>query len=636
MLQVNKCQRVHQRDGSRQRHTAAGITHCARSVSVIPPPPGTHASFLHPCVLHSGSRILPNAFGGGISGSSHPMSAEQLLPGATQAHVAAHTARQAPHTKSRDARIACMAADAGSNGAGGAADVAKYAPLGSVRQVDTVLQGDIVLLEVEPPDPSTLSSAVLPCCTLRHLLSARPSPLLAHNNWDGNFVMDDDRVAISALWTAPAGSEHAGEAARPSRLGDAGRLGQCTAAASPGPDGAPAAGRDGDGQVVRVRLPPFTVRAGARSEIWMNPLEVNVAVVTCGALCPGMNDVVQNIVRRTGDYGVPTGNVLGIRNGFRGFHDPLLKPMVLSRQGVDSIHLQGGTVLGASPPRSPDHPDHLEDIFHRIKLWELNMLFVVGGDGAGRCAHRLAQRCLEEKVACAVVCVPKSMDNELLLIDRSFGFDTAVEEAQRPLLAAKVEASSAYQGIGLVKLQGKHSGFLVMQASLASGVVDACLIPEVPFQLDGPNGVFSYLERVLREKGHAVMCVAEGAGDQMLRKQGEWEEDDMGQPVLPNFGPWLRRRLRRRFPSADVKYIDPTHMIRTIVCNAMDHIYCKVLAYHAVDAAMSGYTDITVGQVNSHFALFPTPVVLQASRRVDPNGKMWNRLRSSIGQPNFS
>ncbi|KXZ42579.1 hypothetical protein GPECTOR_132g591 [Gonium pectorale] len=247
---------------------------------------------------------------------------------------------------------------------------------------------------------------------------------------------------------------------------------------------------------VCVSLPSWCMRAGPRKQIFYDPTRVNAAIVTCGHICPGVNDVVQGIVHRLTDYGVPEGQVLGICDGFKGF-DPRhpAKPRPLTRAAMEGAHLRGGSLLGTS--KSWADIDH---VVHKIEMWEVNMLFVVGGDGGLRAAQLLSEQCRVCGLPCCVVGVPKSIENDILLVDRTFGFETAVQEVQRPLLAAKVEASSIRGGIGLVKVMGRHSGFLAMQASLASGVVDVCLIPEVSFTMDGPHGLLAYVGKVLERK----------------------------------------------------------------------------------------------------------------------------------------
>ncbi|KAF5839848.1 phosphofructokinase [Dunaliella salina] len=227
-------------------------------------------------------------------------------------------------------------------------------------------------------------------------------------------------------------------------------------------------------------------------------------------------------------------------------------------------------------------------------------------------------------------------------MDHTFGFQTAVEEAQRSLLAAKVEATSGLRGIGLVKLMGRQSGFIAMQASLASGLVDICLIPEEPFDLEGDHGLLAYIERVMAYKGHCVLCCAEGAGQNLLQPQdgSPRELDPSGNVKLKDIGIFLKHKIRQHFatsPTAggpvDLKLIDPTYMIRTIESGQQDSIYCKVLAHSAVDAAFAGYTGICVAQVNTHFAMLPIPVITKYPRRVDPLGKPWTRLKADVQQP---
>lgn len=352
------------------------------------------------------------------------------------------------------------------------------------------------------------------------------------------------------------------------------------------------AGRGHDVQTnldeVCVPLAPWALRAGARETIYFNPKDTNVAIVTCGGLCPGLNDVVQGLVRKLEDYGVPEGNILGIKWGYKGFYDRKNKPIVLNRKVVEDIQLQGGTMLGTSRGGAD-----IKEIVKRIDMWGIDMLFVVGGNGGNAGANAIHDMCVRDGVNCSVVGIPKSIDNDILLIDRCFGFESAVEEAQRALLAAKVEASSAFRGIGLVKLMGRQSGFIAMNASMASGLVDICLIPEVHFELHGDHGLIAYVQKVIESRGHCVICIAEGAGQDILG--ADQQVDKSGNPILKDAGIWLRNELKSAIPDTDMKYIDPSYLIRSIPTISGDRIYCKV----------------------------------------DPRGKTWNRLRAAIGQPNF-
>ena len=517
------------------------------------------------------------------------------------------------------------------------------------------LHATLTTFSVAPPGPGDSDDDVLDCPTLRSKLTPRPSPFCLHNNFGGGFVDDGDRVALSSLKFASS------ESAGASCLGAPGGL----------PDAETDlfnAGLD----VVCVPLAPWAYRAGARETIYHTPATATAAIVTCGGLCPGLNDVIAGLVSKLHDYGVSPDRILGIRNGLKGFYARDKKPITLSRDAVDGIQLQGGTILGTSRGGA-DVPK----IVSRISQLAIDMVFVVGGNGGNAAAAAIAAECDARGVVCSVVGVPKSIDNDILLIDRCFGFDTAVEESQRALLAAKVEASSAYRGIGIVRLMGRQSGFIALQvrlatngaavggllagwwpcrwcgewrgdhhggifssclsqptqASLASGVVDVCLIPEVPFALDGGRGLAAFLRKKLAERGHAVLCVAEGAGQDLLGTAGG--TDASGNPLLADSGAWLKNQLKSRIPDADIKYIDPSYMIRATPTIAADRVYCKILSHNAVHAAFAGYTGITVGMCSGHHCYLPIPVIIQAPRRVDPRGKQWNRLKAAIGQPSF-
>jgi len=466
----------------------------------------------------------------------------------------------------------------------------------------------------------TGDDSVLEVPDIRPRLVAQPSPFVAHNNFGGGFVSDLDCVALNSI-----------KFASPDSAGCSLATQDCVVASSALHGISPSTPNliEASMEQVGMSLPPWAVRAGARKQIYFDPQQVTAAIVTCGGLCPGLNDVVAGIVNKLTTYGVQEGNILGIRYGFRGFYDPNIKPIVLTAENVDGVQLEGGTILGTSRGGA-----NIKEIVKRIDMWGIDMLFVVGGNGGNAGANAINAMCQQHEVSCCVVGVPKSIDNDILLIDKCFGFDTAVEESQRALLAAKVEASSARRGIGLVKLMGRQSGFIAVQASMASGVVDAVLIPEVSFKLNGPTGLMAYLDEVMHKKGHCVVCVAEGAGQDVL-DDGSGGKDASGNPILKDIGMYLRSELKKSFPDADIKYIDPTYMIRAIPTTSGDRIYCKILAHNAVHAAFGGYTGLTVGLVNTHYCYLPIPVIIQAPRRVDPRGKAWNRLRATIGQPNF-
>lgn len=371
-------------------------------------------------------------------------------------------------------------------------------------------------------------------------------------------------------------------------------------------------------------------RAGPRRQIYFEPGEVKAGIVTCGGLCPGLNDVIRQIVFTLELYGV--NRIVGIQYGYRGFFDQDLPEIELSRQVVQNINLAGGSLLGVSRGGAS-----MDDIVDSIQAQGLDMIFVLGGNGTHAGANAIHNECHRRKLKVSVICVPKTIDNDILLMDKTFGFDTAVEEAQRAINSAYIEARSAYHGIGLVKLMGRSSGFIAMQASLSSGQIDICLIPEVPFKLGGPYGVLQHLEHLIKTKGSAVICVAEGAGQDLLEKLNS--TDASGNVMLGDIGVHIQQQIKRHFKErgvlADVKYIDPTYMIRACRANASDAILCTVLGQNAVHGAFAGYSGITVGICNSHYVYLPIPEVITSPRFVDPDSRMWHRCLTSTGQPNF-
>lgn len=370
-------------------------------------------------------------------------------------------------------------------------------------------------------------------------------------------------------------------------------------------------------------------RAGPREKIYFKPEDVKAAIITCGGLCPGLNDVIRQIVITLEIYGVK--KIVGIPFGYRGFGNELAE-IPLSRKVVQNVHLSGGSLLGVSRGGP-----NISQIVDSMQKRGINMLFVLGGNGTHAGADAIHNECRKRGLKVAVVGVPKTIDNDILLMDKTFGFDTAVEEAQRAINSAYIEAHSAYRGVGVVKLMGRSSGFIAMQAALASGQIDICLIPEVPFELHGPHGVLKHLKYLLETKGSAVICVAEGAGQNFLEKTNA--KDASGNTVLGDIGVHIQQEIKKYFKElgdpADVKYIDPTYMIRACRANASDGILCTVLGQNAVHGAFAGYSGITVGICNTHYVYLPIPEVISYPRTVDPNSRMWHRCLTATGQPDF-
>ncbi|KAH9300266.1 hypothetical protein KI387_011849, partial [Taxus chinensis] len=375
-------------------------------------------------------------------------------------------------------------------------------------------------------------------------------------------------------------------------------------------------------------------RAGPREKVYYKPDEVRACIVTCGGLCPGLNTVIREIVCGLWNmYGVQ--DVLGIIGGYKGFYCHNTIP--LNPKVVNDIHKRGGTVLGTS------RGGHVTSkIVDSIQDRGINQVYILGGDGSQRGATVIYEEIRRRGMKVAVAGIPKTVDNDIAIIDKSFGFDTAVEEAQRAINAAHVEAESAENGVGLVKLMGRYSGFIAMYATLANRDVDCCLIPESPFYLEGEGGLYQFVKNRINNNGHAVIVVAEGAGQELVAEsmQGMDNEDASGNHLLLDVGLWLSYKLKDYFlmeykEVLNLKYIDPTYMVRAIPSNAADNVYCSLLAQNAIHGAMAGYTGFTVGSVNNRHAYIPNSHVTETRNHVKTNDRMWARLLSSTNQPSF-
>ncbi len=372
-------------------------------------------------------------------------------------------------------------------------------------------------------------------------------------------------------------------------------------------------------------------KAGPREFIYFNPAHVTAGICTCGGLCPGLNDVIRAIVRCLYyRYGVK--RIKGFRFGFKGFFpEQGLNTMDLTPDIVDEIHKIGGSFLGTSRGGG----NRVNDIVDAIESLSVNMLFIIGGDGTQRGALDVANEVERRGLKVAVVGIPKTVDNDLALIDRSFGFETAVQKAKEAVTAIHMEAHSQINGIGLVKLMGRESGFIATATALASHETNFCLIPEVPFDMDGPNGFLSHLEQRIKRSKHAVIVVAEGAGQEHLQSTNE--KDASGNKKLADIGLYLKDKINSYFDAKGIhinlKYVDPSYQVRSAVTTANDSIYCERLGNNAVHAAMAGKTKCVVGLVHDKYVYIPITEVTRKRNTVDPEGAFWRDALDATGQP---
>jgi len=376
-------------------------------------------------------------------------------------------------------------------------------------------------------------------------------------------------------------------------------------------------------------LPAFEM-AGPREKLYFDPSKLRCGIVTCGGLCPGLNDIIRAVVLEL-FYGYGVKNIFGFKYGLQGFipkymHDIMdLKPEI-----VANIHEMGGSILGSS--RGPQPIDEIVDSIERMNI---GILFMVGGDGTLMAATKIADAITERGLKISVIGIPKTIDNDIYLVSRSFGFDTAVDVATQAIRSAHNESAAYPNGIGLIKLMGRHSGFIAATATLAQQDVNFVLIPEVDFDLIGPKGFLAALEKRLNQRGHAVIVAAEGAGQKYFENVIT-ERDESGNIRLKDIGLFLRDTIISYFHAKDIdvslKYIDPSYMIRSLPANANDNVFCSFLGRDAVHAGMAGKTKLLVGRWNNHFVHIPMSASAGKRKKIDPREKLWLGVLGATGQ----
>jgi len=378
-------------------------------------------------------------------------------------------------------------------------------------------------------------------------------------------------------------------------------------------------------------LPESFEVAGCRNPIFFEPAKVTAAIVTCGGLCPGLNAVVRSIVLQLHHrYGVR--KIYGIRYGYQGLAKNVQEPPVfLTPENVDGIHLRGGSILGSSRG-APSASEMLES----LRALGVDMLFTIGGDGTMKGALAIHEEIKRRKLPVAVVGIPKTIDNDIPFVRRSFGFETAVDIACQAVHAAHTEAEGVENGIGVVKLMGRESGYIAANAALATGQVNFCLVPEVSFSIEGNHGLFELLRERLKHKKHALIVAAEGAGQQYFAASSR-PKDASGNVKMGDIGILLKERLPLLFKQhsipVSVKYIDPSYIIRAAAANPADQVFCNKMAQYAVHAAMSGKTGLLIGYWHGRMTHVPFRDLGQEKQKINPDGELWQNVLETTGQP---
>ena len=373
--------------------------------------------------------------------------------------------------------------------------------------------------------------------------------------------------------------------------------------------------------------PPNFESAGPREKIFFNPENLSCGIVTCGGLCPGINDVIRSIVMSLHyQYGVK--DIFGFKYGYQGLVPKFGHiPVRFTPGDVIQINEMGGTILSSSRGNQdvPTMVDTLEEM-------KIGILFCIGGDGTQRGALAISEEAMKRGLSLSVIGIPKTIDNDISFVQKTFGFETAVAEAKRATYSAHVEAVGAPNGVGLVKLMGRESGFIAAYSVLVDNQVNFCLIPEVPFSL---KAFLDALKERLEHRGHAVIVVAEGAGQELF--SSSLGHDASGNIKFDDIGVYLRDAIKAHFKyiemDVNVKYIDPSYIIRSQPANPSDSAFCLLLGHSAVHAGMAGRTGMIVGYWNNQFTHVPTSLAVSRRKKVEPRGRLWNAVLASTGQP---
>jgi 6-phosphofructokinase 1 len=373
--------------------------------------------------------------------------------------------------------------------------------------------------------------------------------------------------------------------------------------------------------------------AGPRKKIYFDPSKLRCALVSCGGLCPGVNGIIRSIVLEL-YYGYGVRNIYGIQYGLQGFipkygHDILS----LLPDTVEKIIRKGGSFLGSS--RGPQDVDEIVDCMEKMNI---GALFMIGGDGTLMAASKISDALKKRGLKISIIGIPKTIDNDIYMVSKSFGFDSAVDIATQAIRAAHNEAEGYPNGIGLIKLMGRNSGFIAATAALAQQDVNFVLIPEVNIDLKGPGGFLASLEKRLENRKHAVIVVAEGAGQNLFKmsKNKTRMRDESGNIRLYDIGQFLKDAITTYFKEKNIpitlKYIDPSYIIRSLPANSNDHVFCNFLGRDAVHAAMTGRTNMLIGHWNNHFVHIPISLSAGKRKQVDPHGKLWLNVLEATGQ----
>jgi 6-phosphofructokinase 1 len=332
----------------------------------------------------------------------------------------------------------------------------------------------------------------------------------------------------------------------------------------------------------------------------MAPSIRRLGILTGGGDCPGLNAVIRAVAKTAIlQYGI---EVIGIEDGFQGLIEHRVRP--LSTKDVSGILTRGGTILGSNNKANPSHyctgrtasgepiwEDVSEKCMTTVRRERLDAIIVIGGDGTMACAAPIAAAGVN------VIGVPKTIDNDLVGTEITFGFLTAVSTATDALDRLQSTADSHHR-VMVCEVMGRHGGWIALTSGVASGS-DVILIPEIPFDM---RKIIADIERRMRGPGFAIVVVAEGArpigGSQVIGRYDDTSPDPIR---LGGIGNMVATQI------ADLTGIETRttvlgHTQRGGAPIASDRILATNFGFHAMAVLASGKRNRMVVRENNIFS----------------------------------
>ncbi len=357
---------------------------------------------------------------------------------------------------------------------------------------------------------------------------------------------------------------------------------------------------------------------------------LRVGVLTGGGDCPGLNAVIRAVTKSLiVQYGA---EVVGFEDGFEGLVEERMRP--LTYKDVSGILTRGGTILGTSNKANPfqyfkrGSADVSAQVVKMCRTIGIDSLIAIGGDGTMSIAHQFQEAGLN------VVGVPKTIDNDLVGTNRTFGFDTAVSIATEAIDRLHTTAQS-HNRVMIIETMGRYAGWIALYAGVAGGA-DIILIPELEYDLDEVIRVCQ--ERESSGQSFTIIAIAEGARAKGGQMKVSEVIDDSPDPVrLGGISKVLEQQLERRIRS-EVRTSILGHIQRGGTPTAYDRNLATVYGSYAASMVADGQYGRMVALQRSRLTSVPLEEVANKVRTISMDAPMLaaaQAVGTSFGVPNF-